>query len=518
MTSIRKMSLGRKLMFTMIATALIVVAVVGYVMWREANNNTEIAGLTTARAISNQVVTLRGFYTAEVVRPAKAAGMEVNYDFAEKEQTIPLPATMVKALGAEIRKAYPGTDVKLYSNYPFRHKPAEQKDEFERAAIDALENNPQTPFYKLEEFDGRLTMRYAVADVMRESCIDCHNTHPESPKTDWRIGDVRGVVEVMVPVEEAKSQLYAASLMQWLVVAVGFVLIVLLTGLVLRRITTALRRTIHTLSTTSEQIAVTVETNERVASDQAAAMHQTTVTMEQLGTSSQVLSDQAETGANETTHSLDLTESGAKSVQESLDAMSELKVKVTGLAQEIMSLSDSIDKIGEISSFVGDLSKQTNMLAMNAAVEAAHAGEHGKGFAVVATEIRKLADQSGQSVSRINDLVAKIHEATNASVMATDVGTKMVDEAMGLTGQTGDVFNDLGNSARRAAESVQQISLNNKQQAQAIHQVVQSVESLNSGTQEAADGFKFTSEGLQALNRAMSNLQTLIGITNNHSG
>ncbi len=360
-------------------------------------------------------------------------------------------------------------------------------------------------------------MRYAVADVMRESCVDCHNTHPESPKTDWKLGDVRGVVEVMVPVDEAKSQLYATSLMQWLAVTSGFVLIVLLTGLVLRKMTISLKRTIHTLSTTSEQMAVTVDTHERVAADQAAAMHQTTVTMEQLGASSQMLSDQAEVGASETSHSLDLTERGANSVQQSLDAMSELKQKVTGLAEEIMSLSDSIDKIGEISAFVGDLSKQTNMLAMNAAVEAAHAGEHGKGFAVVATEIRKLADQSGQSVSRINDLVAKIHEATNASVMATDVGTKVVDEAMALAGQTGDVFNELGSSARRAAESVQQISLNNKQQAQAIHQVVESVESLNAGTQEAADGLKYTSEGLQTLNRAMSNLQALIGIKNERS-
>ncbi len=108
MTSIRNMSVGRKLMFTMIATTLIVVAVVGYVMWREANNNTEVVGLTTAQAISNQVVTLRSFYTAEVVRPAKAAGIDVNYDFAEKDQTIPLPATMVKALGAEIRKRLSG--------------------------------------------------------------------------------------------------------------------------------------------------------------------------------------------------------------------------------------------------------------------------------------------------------------------------------------------------------------------------------------------------------------------------
>ena len=154
------------------------------------------------------------------------------------------------------------------------------------------------------------------------------------------------------------------------------------------------------------------------------------------------------------------------------------------------------------------------MLAMNAAVEAAHAGEYGKGFAVVAMEIRKLADQSSKSVSRIDALVTNAQQATNASVMATDVGTKVVEQAVALAGKTGDVFHELGSSARRAAESVQQISLNNREQASAIHQVVKAVESLNAGAQESALGLKQTGEGLQTLNQAMSNLQGLLGITN----
>lgn len=504
-------------MYTMIVTTAIVILIIAVVMVNRTNANIELAGLTTARAISNQIVTLRTFYTAEVVRPAKAAGMDVNYDFAGKDKTIPLPATMVKSLGNAIRAEYPGSDVKLYSNHPFQFdQQIAMKDEFEKAALAALEENPDDEYYRLERVNGRTTMRYAVADVMRESCVDCHNAHPNSPKRDWKTGNVRGVVEVMVPVDEVKSQLYVGGLIQSLIVMGGFFTIVLITGVTIGRMASTLNETMTTVTGTSLQIASTVELHERIASEQATAMNETTNTMEQLGESSRLSAQQAETGAEETTHAMTMAEDGAKTVQQTLDAMSDLKEKVGNLTQEILALSDRIGQIGEISSFVGDLANQTNLLAMNAAVEAAHAGQHGKGFAVVATEIRKLADQSTKSVSRISDLVTDIQQATNSSVVATEEGSRVVGLAMTLAEQTAEVFNNLGNSVSIAAESVQQISLNNKEQASGINQVVEAIESLNTGAAESVGGLKQTSDGLLTLNDAVSNLQALVGTTNAH--
>jgi len=314
---------------------------------------------------------------------------------------------------------------------------------------------------------------------------------------------------------------FAASkvtMTRYIQIVLGLINLVIVGAIVLvtRMMTLTLDENISTLATTSEQIATTADVHERIASDQATAMNETTTTMEQLGQSSRLSSGQAETGAKEASQSLSLAENGAQTVQQTLDAMSDLKNKVSGLAQEILALSDRIDQVGEVSTFVGDLANQTNMLAMNAAVEAAHAGEHGKGFAVVATEIRKLADQSTKSVSRIHDLVVDIQQATNSSVLATEEGTNVVDQAMTLAQQTADVFNNLGNSINNTAESVQQLSLNNKEQASAINQVVEAVESLNVGAQEAASGLKQTSEGLQTLNRAVLNIQSMVGMTNAH--
>ncbi len=291
-------------------------------------------------------------------------------------------------------------------------------------------------------------------------------------------------------------------------------LVVAAVAFVTRRMTLTLNQTVASLAATSAQIAATVDMHERIASDQAAAMNETTTTMEQLGQSSRVSAKQAHTGADETTESLNLAVGGAEAVKQTLNSMADLKTKVAGLAQEIVALSDRVDQISEISAFVGDIANQTNLLAMNAAVEAAHAGQHGKGFAVVATEIRKLADQSSKSVLRIHDLVGDIRQATNSSVMATEEGSKVVEQVMSLAQQTTDVFMNVEASVSRAAENVEQISLNNKEQAAGITQVVESIESLNRGARESADGLKQTSESLMALNDAVSHLRSMVGIDN----
>jgi len=171
-----------------------------------------------------------------------------------------------------------------------------------------------------------------------------------------------------------------------------------------------------------------------------------------------------------------------------LGGMASLKTKVEAIAEQILHLSEQTGQIGNITNLVSDLANQTNMLALNAAVEAARAGDHGRGFAVVAGEIRKLADQSKKSAERINALVGEIQKATNATVMATEEGTKTVEEGIRQAQATAEAFNNLAGAISGAFESVQQISLNVRQQATAIGQVAQAMEALNAGAKETAAG------------------------------
>ncbi|MEW6732032.1 MAG: methyl-accepting chemotaxis protein [Acidobacteriota bacterium] len=229
-------SIQSKLLLNGIVAGSIVAAVCITFMVFTRARNTQLVGLTTAQAIANQITTMRTFYTAEVMNRAKQAGMNANYDFAQRENTLPLPATMVKAIGERIAKDYPGTAIRLYSRYPFPHRAATEKyDDFELKAIAALEKDPKIPIWQLETINNRSSMRYVVADIMRPACVGCHNSHPESPKRDWKEGDVRGAVEVIVPVQEAEAFLTNETLKLAGLIGVSFFLILALAFIGIRK-------------------------------------------------------------------------------------------------------------------------------------------------------------------------------------------------------------------------------------------------------------------------------------------
>ena len=295
---------------------------------------------------------------------------------------------------------------------------------------------------------------------------------------------------------------------------VGSVLLVLfgagMAWLISSGIVTTIDRAISSIASSSTEIAATVEEQERMASQQAASVNQTTTTMDELGASSRATSEQIETAASEAMQALSLAGLGTKAVEETLKAMATLKTKVEDLQGQIMQLSEQTDRIGNISTVVSELANQTNMLALNAAVEAVRAGEHGKGFGVVASEIRKLADRSKKSATQINLLVADIQKAINSTVMVTDEGTKTVESGVNIASETAAAFAGVANAINNVVLSSQQVSLNAKQQAVAIEQVVEAMNSLNQAAAQTASGITQTKVGTQKLNEAALDLKAII--------
>ena len=295
---------------------------------------------------------------------------------------------------------------------------------------------------------------------------------------------------------------------------VGSVLLVLfgagIAWLISSGIVATIDRAISSIASSSTEIAATVEEQERMASQQAASVNQTTTTMDELGASSRATSEQIETAASQAMQALSLAGLGTKAVEETLKAMATLKTKVEDLQGQIMQLSEQTDRIGNISTLVSDLANQTNMLALNAAVEAVRAGEHGKGFGVVASEIRKLADRSKKSATQINLLVADIQKAINSTVMVTDEGTKTVESGVNIASETAAAFAGVANAINNVVLSSQQVSLNAKQQAVAIEQVVEAMNSLNQAAAQTASGITQTKVGTQKLNEAALDLKAII--------
>ena len=167
------------------------------------SNLVESALLRDAARYSRVITEFRTLYTEKVVEIVRPHGIEITHDTEGKDNAIPLPATFSIELGNRITEKESGSHIRLYSPYPFpwRSETGGLQDDFAQDAWNFFQLNPDTSFFRFEEFDGRPSLRFATSDLMRPSCVNCHNTHPESPKTDWKVQDVRGVLEVMIPMD-----------------------------------------------------------------------------------------------------------------------------------------------------------------------------------------------------------------------------------------------------------------------------------------------------------------------------
>jgi hypothetical protein len=158
--------------------------------------------LDSASMHAEMLERMNALYSDAVATPMSAHGVQVTHDYQNRPGAIPLPATFTIDLGKAMHDSKYGMQVRLYSDFPFRtRKDGGAQDDFERQALQALRGDPTVPVHRFEVYDGRHVLRHATARLMQESCVGCHNTHPDSTKTDWKVGDVRGVLEIIHPLE-----------------------------------------------------------------------------------------------------------------------------------------------------------------------------------------------------------------------------------------------------------------------------------------------------------------------------
>ena len=319
--------------------------------------------------------------------------------------------------------------------------------------------------------------------------------------------------EAALLAERQQEQSHAIESLVTLVLATtgaAVVLALVLGWWIAARISQSIGEAIAGMSTSSTEIAATVNEHERVVTQQAAAVNETTSTVEELGASSRQSATQAESMAAATKQSIEVTQEGIGLANRVSESMTGMKQKVGSIAEQILRLSEQAAQIGGIAKVVGELAGETNMLALNAAVEAARAGEHGKGFAVVAAEIRKLADQSRKSAERTNALVVEIQKAMNSAVMVTEESTKTAEEVAAIIDKTLMAFGSVATTANSVSVSAQQVMLNSRQQAAALEQVTEAMKSLAAGSTQMAAGTEQTKKGVQKLNSVALDLQAMV--------
>ncbi|MGE7948866.1 methyl-accepting chemotaxis protein [Lysinibacillus sp. NPDC093688] len=251
---------------------------------------------------------------------------------------------------------------------------------------------------------------------------------------------------------------------------------------------------------------------------------ETAAAMEETATGIQQIADSANTAAESSISASQASERGNHVVQQVIAQMELINGSVEQIGTTINGLHINTKKISDIVSLITAIADQTNLLALNAAIEAARAGEHGKGFAVVADEVRRLAEQSSQSATEIYNLISTIQADSNASITVMEKGKEDVKAGMEFTNEVGEIFKEILTSSEEVASQIreisaasQQISASSEEVAASVNNIKQSAEqssefssNVSSATQEQLTTMQEVKEASSSLGKTAEELQVLV--------
>jgi methyl-accepting chemotaxis protein len=319
---------------------------------------------------------------------------------------------------------------------------------------------------------------------------------------------------VIAELEEAEALAEARTLAWWLLGTTGAVaMLVLLVAMAvsraLRQQTEELLEGINVIAASGAQISSTSSQLAASAAETASAVSETTVTIEQVKQTTQVSMEKARAVSDTANRSVASSQAGAQAVDRTVARMGGIRQQMETVAESVVRLSEQSQAIGEIIAAVDDLAEQSNLLAVNAAIEAAKAGEHGRGFAVVAQEVKSLAEQSKQATAHVRTILNDIQKATSVAVMATEQGGKAVEAGVEQSSEAGEAIGTLGASIREANQAAAQIAASAQQQYVGVEQVTEAMEGIKIAAEQNEMGARQLEDAVRDLGALGKRLQDL---------
>lgn len=514
--------IGNRLALPIIVTFFVSLAAIAIFVPRMVERNAEAEAIRIGQNIAEQFKVIRGYYTSNVIRKVVAEGsIQPAINHRDVDGTIPLPATFIHDVSALLSET--DLTVDLYSAFPFAERRQRQLDDFQRQAWEYLSANPAGVFTLRDDRGDVPIVRVAVADKMSaQGCVDCHNSHPSSPKTDWKLGDVRGVLEVTSNITDALAG--GAALSNKLLggaAVIGALLIVAFLYSArhvvgpINKMTAAMAH-LSAGDTSAEipgldrrdefgQMATAVKYFKEGLDKASALEREQAIAREADAQRTAAIERRTKDFDAAVSKDLESVADAAQQLQSSSESMSmaaeETTDKAAAVAAASQQTSDNVQAVAatceELRTSIDEISRQMSQsreVAENATMEIGRANDNVAGLA-------KSAQSIGEVVSLITDIAEKTNLlALNATIEAARAGDAgkgfavVASEVKELANQTAKATDEIGSQIDETRAAIDET-------IQSIDRVGSVITELNGAASETADAVSEQQSAAQEIAR-----------------
>lgn len=277
----------------------------------------------------------------------------------------------------------------------------------------------------------------------------------------------------------------------------------------LREQTKEIINVVNVLAASVSEITVSLTQVTSGAAETSSAVSETTTTVEEVKQTVYLSSEKTRNVSSSAKQSLEISKSGSMATENTLEGMKIINSQMQAIAESIIALSEQSQNISELIESVDTISEQSNILAVNASIEAAKAGEHGKGFSIVAQEIKNLAEQSKQGTKQVRNILKDIQKAASTAVMTTEKGIKFVDAGMKQAVEAGEAIHLLMENINISSQAAIQIEASSQQQLVGMDQVAMAMEGINQASIQNVDSMKQLEEATRSLQEMGNRIKQL---------
>ncbi len=542
------------LSLAVLATVLIVCGLWGIYLQEEGRVRTLLE--EEGRIIQAQIEVTRAYlaknYVGKLKKSPLGVDLHISQNYEEDPVAIPFPATATQEIGEELagRGVY---RARLVSDQPMNPANA-PKEGFEAKAMELIKKGAES-FSDVQVINGVPTFLRASSDrASVEACVGCH--------AGKNVGDVIGMLSLAIPMAQAQASMQSSVMYSglWMtgIIVVFLVAVYWLIHLFVLKPLHALAAISHDiaegrgdltkrvpvgagsdeitdlardfnlfiqkmhgalslvgqstnrlasstveLSSTADRVVRTAEEQNTRAVQSASAVEEMTMTAGEVARNS----TEAARIAQETAET---ARSGQDVMTQTVTGMQQVSEAVGQAANIITTLGRSSDQIGEIVRVIEDIADQTNLLALNAAIEAARAGEQGRGFAVVADEVRKLAERTTKATKEIGDMIRQIQQDTKSAVASMEQGTNQVGQGVELATKTGEALSKIQEMINATSGMIQQIASAAEEQSNATRQISGDLEAMTENTRQTTSGIAESAKACHELSTLAGDLQKTV--------